>query len=507
MSSPRRSAWRTAEASSISSPKLPPFHTGPTAWITHFAGSLPAFVTTAWPTAQVPIWSHSSWIVGPPFTRMAPATPEPSCSASFAALTIASTRICVMSVFESSIVAATCSLRLRDGSSQPLRNRVGDPQIRLRDGRLRISRDDGPSRIAAEGDLRVERDLAQERDAELLGRPPAAAVLEDLLAVPALGAQVVRHVLDDAEDGDVDLLEHREALARVDERDVLRRRDDDGPGQVDLLRQRQLGVAGPGRKVDDEVVERAPRDVLEELLDRLHDHRPAPDDRLVDVHEEPERHDLDAVALDRNDLVRLVDVGLLVDPHHHLLRRPVDVGVHEAHAVADALEGEGEVGRDGRFADAALAGRDRNRVADVPQDRAGWRAGSGGGARRGRGGGRLDVEPDGHRVDALEAAELLRGVPPDLLGRRRRFGRDLEAHGHIAAADREVLDEAEGDDVPRQSRKPDGPQDLQDLLLGQLRRRAHGSCSSRGDSTPALASSRSAAMPARSVSVSAPRSV
>jgi len=78
MSSPRRSAWRTADARSISSPKLPPFQTGPTAWITHFAGSLPARVTTACPTAQVPIRSHSSWMVGPPFCRIAPATPEPS---------------------------------------------------------------------------------------------------------------------------------------------------------------------------------------------------------------------------------------------------------------------------------------------------------------------------------------------------------------------------------------------------------------------------------------------
>ena len=85
--------------------RSPPFQTGPTAWITHFAGSLPARVTTAWPTAHVPIWSHSSWMVGPPCMRIAPATPEPSCSASFAALTIASTCVRVRSDFESSMTA------------------------------------------------------------------------------------------------------------------------------------------------------------------------------------------------------------------------------------------------------------------------------------------------------------------------------------------------------------------------------------------------------------------
>ena len=65
--------------------------------MTHFAWSFPPFVTTAWPTAHVPMRSHSSWIVGPPRCRIAPATPEPSCRASFAGLTTASTGRVVMS--------------------------------------------------------------------------------------------------------------------------------------------------------------------------------------------------------------------------------------------------------------------------------------------------------------------------------------------------------------------------------------------------------------------------
>jgi hypothetical protein len=50
-----------------------------------------------------------------------------------------------------------------------------------------------------------------------------------VLGMAAVRADVHRHVLDDAEDRDADLLEHLEALARVDERDVLRRGDDDAP--------------------------------------------------------------------------------------------------------------------------------------------------------------------------------------------------------------------------------------------------------------------------------------
>ena len=55
------------------------------------------------------------------------------------------------------------------------------------------------------------------------------------------------------------------------------------PESGDLLRQRELGVAGARRQVDHQEVERAPLDVGEELLDRLHHHRTAPDHRRVGV--------------------------------------------------------------------------------------------------------------------------------------------------------------------------------------------------------------------------------
>src|SRR5205823_8000610 len=104
-------------------------------------------------------------------------------------------------------------------------------------------------------DLRIDRDLAEKRDPELLGGAPPAAVLEDLVAVTARRALVVAHVLDDPEERHVDLLEHREPLARVDQRNLLRRRDDDRPGELNFLRERQLRVAGSGRQIDEQKIE------------------------------------------------------------------------------------------------------------------------------------------------------------------------------------------------------------------------------------------------------------
>ncbi len=70
---------------------------GPTAWMTCLALRLPAAVITAVPTTVPPMRLHSSWIEGPPFLAMAPATPAPSCSFSLAALTMTSTDRSVMS--------------------------------------------------------------------------------------------------------------------------------------------------------------------------------------------------------------------------------------------------------------------------------------------------------------------------------------------------------------------------------------------------------------------------
>src|SRR5690606_7299507 len=82
-----------------------------------------------------------------------------------------------------------------------------------------------------------------------------AAGAEDMLRVATVRTDVDRHVLDDAEDRDTDLLEHLEALARVEQRDVLGRRHDDRAGNGNLLREGEVDVARPGRHVDDQVVE------------------------------------------------------------------------------------------------------------------------------------------------------------------------------------------------------------------------------------------------------------
>ena len=203
------------------------------------------------------------------------------------------------------------------------------------------------------------------------GRFPSASALEDVFLVAALGAGVMGHVLDEAEGGDVHLPEHVEAFARVDEGDVLGRGDDDGAGQRDPLGERELHVSRPRRQVHQEEVLLAPAHAGQQLVDRLHDHRSPPDGRLIGVHERAQRGHENAVALDGQEaVVGLVDVGLLVDAHHHLLRRAVDVGVDQTDAVAQAHEGHGEVRGDGGLSDASLARGHGHLEAHVAQEAA-----------------------------------------------------------------------------------------------------------------------------------------
>ena len=138
----------------------------------------------------------------------------------------------------------------------------------------------------------------------------------------------------------------------------LRRRDDDDLGARQELRHRQRDVAGAGRHVDDEEVGLAPVHVGEELLERLVQHRAAPDDGLVFAREEAHRDQRDAVGLGRDDHV--VDDGRrAVDAEHARHREAPHVGVDGGDRVAALRERDREVGGDRRLADAALARRDR----------------------------------------------------------------------------------------------------------------------------------------------------
>src|SRR6218665_2261526 len=110
----------------------------------------------------------------------------------------------------------------------------------------------GPAAVGLQADADVQRQRAQVVDAVVAGHLLAAVGAEDMLQMAAVAADMGRHVLDDAQDGHTHLLEHPDALFRVEQRNVLRRGDDHGACHRHALAQRELYVASAGRHVDDE---------------------------------------------------------------------------------------------------------------------------------------------------------------------------------------------------------------------------------------------------------------
>ena len=103
-----------------------------------------------------------------------------------------------------------------------------------------------------------QRQAAEEGDSQPLGLGLGAAMAERVRQLAAMRAFVAGHVLDHPGDRHLHLLEQIDRPRRVDQRQVLRRRDDDRAGRPRLLDQGQLHVAGARRQVDQDQLGIAP---------------------------------------------------------------------------------------------------------------------------------------------------------------------------------------------------------------------------------------------------------
>ena len=146
--------------------------------------------------------------------------------------------------------------------------------------------------------------FAQEGRAQFFRRLARAAMAEDVMGMAAIGADEHAHILDHAQDRHLGLLEHGDALAGVDQGDVLRRGDDHRAFQRHALGDGELGVAGARRHVQHQHVQRRPAA-----------HRSASGSAPIctigprqimassSLTRKPMRHGLEAVFLDRLELL------------------------------------------------------------------------------------------------------------------------------------------------------------------------------------------------------------
>src|SRR5579859_1838318 len=320
-----------------------------------------------------------------------------------------------------------------------------------------LSGGDRRTRIAARAYARLQGNSAEHLEVELAGDSLAAAGAEDVVLLAAVRADEAAHVLDHAQDSDVDLVEHRDRLARIGQGDLLRRGHDHRPGERDQLADGERGVTRSRRQVDDEVVELAPLDVAQELLDRRVDERPPPDDRRVAGQEVLDAHHRDAMADDRVDApAGAGDVGA-AGTHHERDVRSGDVGVEQANPGTIAGQADREVDGDRGLADASLARCHRDRVLHA-WDEIGRRP-----AERAL---HVARPVDLHRfgAQALEAGDdLVLDLGLQRAGRRR----ELDGERHVRPGDLDVLHHAQRDEVTPDLRVLDLSQGSHDVLVGE----------------------------------------
>ena len=121
-----------------------------------------------------------------------------------------------------------------------------------------------------------------------------------------IGRDEVRHVLDDAENRFLQLMDEVGGLAHDHRRQRLRHRDEHDAVDRKRLQHGQRRVGGSRRKVDEQKVELAPEHLFVKLTDDAGDDRAAPDHRgIFAIGEQIRADDLDRAARDRRRHQRL----------------------------------------------------------------------------------------------------------------------------------------------------------------------------------------------------------
>ena len=212
-----------------------------------------------------------------------------------------------------------------------------------------------------------------------------------------------------------------------------------------------MHVAGTRRQIHHEIVQLAPVHAEQALLERLVRHRAAPDQRLISGAHVAHRHELHAVGQAGIDPLVLARLGRLARAHQNGNAGAVDVGVEESHPRPALRERDGEIGRDGRLADAALSASDGDDVPDALED-----------ARvRRRGPAHLGGHVDPHFRDTGDSCQnRLLGLLPEAVLDGAGGGGQVDVKGDGRTFDLQVSHEVEAHDIPVQVGIHDGAEGI-----------------------------------------------
>lgn len=147
--------------------------------------------------------------------------------------------------------------------------------------------------------LRVDRNTAKEPNAKVVGHDLSSTTHENVCALAAVGANKTAHILHNTENSNAGFLAEVELLPNIGSCHSLRGGDHDGTSKLtrscllqQVLRQRNMFVAGARRRVDKEIVGLVPEHVGQKLANHGGLLWPTPDDGITPLgKEEAETHD------------------------------------------------------------------------------------------------------------------------------------------------------------------------------------------------------------------------
>ena len=242
------------------------------------------------------------------------------------------------------------------------RSRKGD-RARCLGKRLHV----GYAAFAGLHDRRIHRDAPEERYAFLGRHRLGASPEEDIGGLAAVRADKSAHVLDDAQDGQVQLVAEHERLAHVGHGDLLRRGDDHGASAVaEQFGESERLVAGAGWGVYHETIEMAPVDPGQQFADGGVLAGATPDHGIVVVGQEKlDGHHPEPLAhLGRGDAAGDPWLGLVAKPEQARHAGAVQIDIEQADTAPGGGQGRSQVDCHGTLADAAFAREHEEFVAD-----------------------------------------------------------------------------------------------------------------------------------------------
>ena len=177
----------------------------------------------------------------------------------------------------------------------------------------------------------MQRNFAQKSLSQFLCRLTGTLMAENIRPGTAMLANIIAHIFHNAQNRHINFFEHINAFYRINQRNILRGRNNNRTGKIQFLRQRNLNISGSRRHIDNQHIRSAPVNLGQKLLNGPAGFGPAPNQRNILINQRTDGHRLNAQILKRFKSFAVIRHRChpLISQHRRN-RRPVNIGIKQS---------------------------------------------------------------------------------------------------------------------------------------------------------------------------------